>query len=446
MAAVETFTILVLYLALLISIGIYSSRKIKSSEGFFLADRKLSTLLCTATISGTVIGGSATIVAGGRIFEIGLPGLWYDIGGGIGLILLGIFLAYKVRQTGLITLPEITGKLFNPRVRSAAAVLIIITEIAWVSLLIQSTGLILAVLVSVEYHWLLVGITFVFMGYTILGGQYAVAYTDLIQMLVMIIGICCVATPVLLLETSSSFMGLPADFYSFPANSHIGFIGVLSIFFMMMMPHIVGPDIYSKILSARDTHTARNAALISGGIKMVFAVCIGVIALAARLLYPELLNTDPYMAVPTAVSAIHPVIGGVILASFVSVMLSSADSCLLSAGTILSVDIFKQKRVIISRAGMFIVGLGALVLALYGGGVLNTLQLAYTVFTSGLTLPILFGFYAKQTRVTSAGAFWSLILGGSVSLLWLYFGGTLSPYAVVPGLLASLLPLLILRR
>ena len=98
-----------------------------------------------------------------------------------------------------------------------------------------------------------------------------------------------------------------------------------------------------------------------------------------------------------------------------------------------------------SRIGILFVGLGAFILAIYLGDILKTLQLAYTVFTAGLTLSILFGFYRKKTRVTSRGAFWSLLIGGSVSILWLYFSNY-GDYAVLVGLILSLIPLLIFRE
>ena len=130
---VEITSILIFtYLFILFIICLVSSRIVKSSNGFFLADRSIGWLTLTATITATTVGGSATIVAGGRIYAQGLPALWYDIGGGLGLIILGLFLANKVRKTGLITLPDIAGSFFNNDVRILSAVLIIITEIAWV--------------------------------------------------------------------------------------------------------------------------------------------------------------------------------------------------------------------------------------------------------------------------------------------------------------------------
>ena len=421
------------YLFIIIVIGLISSRKIKSEKGFFLADRSIGWLTLTATITATTVGGSAQ----------GLPALWYDVGGGLGLIILGLFLASKVRKTGLITLPDITGSFFGNNVRIGSAVLIIITEIAWVSLLIQASGLILSVVINVDYTIILLIITIGFIMYTIIGGQYAVVYTDLIQFFIMIIGICFIAAPLLLFEALPNLNELSSISLSFPINQEIGILTAGSIFFMMFMPHIVGPDIYSKLLSAKDEKTAKKGAIFSGFFKLIFAIGIAIIALSALILYPDLSN--PYLAIPTAVFNLSPLISGIILAGFLSVMISSADSCLLSAGTILSVDIFKKNNINISRFGILFVGFGAFILAIFLGDILKTLQLAYTVFTAGLTLPIIFGFYQEKTRVTSRGAFWSLIIGGSVSLSWLYFS-SFGDFAVLVGLIFSLIPLLVFRE
>jgi len=431
------------YLFIVIIIGLISSRKVKSEKGFFLADRSIGWLTLTATITATTVGGSATIVAGGRIYAQGLPALWYDIGGGLGLIILGLFLANKVRKTGLITLPDITGSFFGDNVRIGSAILIIITEIAWVSLLIQASGLILSVVINVDYTVILFIITIGFILYTIIGGQYAVIYTDFIQFFIMIIGICFIAAPLLLWEALPNLNQLSSISLAFPVNQEIGILTAGSIFFMMFMPHIVGPDIYSKLLSAKDEKTAKKGAIFSGIFKLIFAIGIAIIALSALILHPDLSN--PYLAIPTAVFNLSPIVSGIILAGFLSVMISSADSCLLSAGTILSVDIFKKNNINISRFGILIVGFGAFILAIFLGDILKTLQLAYTVFTAGLTLPIIFGFYREKTRVTSRGAFWSLLIGGSISILWLYFS-SFGDYAVLVGLVFSLIPLLMFRE
>ena len=439
-------SILICYFALLSIIGILSSKKIKNSKGFYLAGRNLGTLPLTATITATVVGGSATIASAKLIYLNGLPSLWLDIGAATGLIILGLALASLVRKTKLYTLPEITGFLFDKKVRYAAAFLIIITQIAWISLLIQGTGAILAVLFSVEYQALLAIITLIFILYTILGGQYAVVYTDIIQFFVMIVGVCAIATPLLLMKASPMFSEIPASKLEFPINSNIGLLPAVSFFFMMLMPHIVGPDIYSKILSAKNEKIAKKATLYSGLFRIIFAICIALISLSAIVLIPDIAPEKAILAMPMAIKELGPILAGVILAAFVSVMLSSADSVLISSGAVLSIDIANKKSIIISRIGMIFIGLSALVLALYLNDIIKTLQLAYTVFTSGLTFPIIFGFFKEKTKVTPTGALVSLILGGSTSLVWFFMDNPYRIDAIIIGMIFSILPLILLRE
>lgn len=445
--SVELVTI-ILYLLVITFIGLYTARKTRSATGFFLADRSIGWLPLMATITATTVGGSATIVAGGRIFASGLPALWYDIAGALGLIILGIFIAKKIRKTNLFTLPDIIGSLYDQQTRYASAILILITEIAWIALLIQASSFILSVILPIDYFYLLLATTLVFMAYTLVGGQYAVIYTDIIQFLVMIIGILLIATPLLLFKALPYLESLPTNHLSFPINTNIGLLSAGSIFFMMFLPHIVGPDIYSKLLSAKNTQSARKASIGAGIFKFLFAISIGIIAIAA-VVVPSIHSqvTVPALAIPLAIASLPPIITGFVLASFLSVMMSSADSCLLSAGTILSVDITKKHSMTTSRIGIISVGSAALALAVYHtflGGILDTLELAYTVFTAGLTLPVLFGFYKEKTRVTPKGAKYSLILGGISSLLWLHFA-PFGEYAVLIGLIISLIPLLVFR-
>ena len=289
-------------------------------------------------------------------------------------------------------------------------------------------------------------ITIIFIIYTLLGGQIAVVYTDIIQFIVMIIGVCIFATSLLYIKAAPMLNQISSDKLTFPINSHLGILPVLSFFFMMMMPHIVGPDIYSKILSAKDEKTAKKGVLLSGFFRIIFAISIAIISISAIVLVPGLSETEAVFAMPRAILQLGTIFGGIILAAFISVMLSSADSVLISSGTILSIDLIKKKNILISRLGILVIGILSLILALYLNDIINTLKLAYTVFTSGLTLPIIFGFYKEKTRVSSKGALLSLILGGSISLIWFFLNNPFSIDAVLIGLMVSIIPLLLFRE
>ena len=86
-----TQIIIIVYVCGLISIGLLSKRKVKTAEDFYLANRSLKTFPLTATITATVVGGSATIATAKLIYLNGLASIWLDIGAATGLIVLGLF-------------------------------------------------------------------------------------------------------------------------------------------------------------------------------------------------------------------------------------------------------------------------------------------------------------------------------------------------------------------
>jgi SSS family solute:Na+ symporter len=145
--------------------------------------------------------------------------------------------------------------------------------------------------------------------------------------------------------------------------------------------------------------------------------------MGASALFPQI---SPEEAFPTVIMNIMPpIVGGIVLAALLCAVMSSADTCLLSASTILTVDIIGQfkpslpqrKIVSFSRWGIAILGLGSLVLALILKGVISALLFAYTVYTCGVILPVLVGFYRDRLRVTPTGALVAIIGGGSAALI-----------------------------
>ena len=127
----------------------------------------------------------------------------------------------------------------------------------------------------------------------------------------------------------------------------------------------------------------------------------------------------------TVIGPEDPLVGGIVLAALLGALMSSADTCLLSASTILTVDIighFKkalspEKSLAYSRRAMVIIGAISLLLALMMKGVISTLLFAYTIYTGGLILPVIIGFYKDRLKVTPKGALVAIIGGGAAALV-----------------------------
>ncbi len=409
----------------MIAIGMASRREAKGADDFLVAGRKGSSLFVTGSLLATIIGGSATVGMAGLGFTQGLTGAWWLLVGSIGLVILGLFWAKKVREFALYTLPELVGKQYDRRMALAASLLIVIAWIGIVAGQIIAAGKILSVVgIGNPLLWMVL-FTIVFVAYTLLGGQYAIIRTDALQAAIIFIGIF--GGLALLLSNLGGWSGLKGSLspeqFAFPLSSQFGGLELVKLLLLVGLTYVVGPDMYSRLFCAKDGKTARTSVFWAALFIIPLAFGITLIGMGASVLFPQI---SPEQAFPTVIKEIlPPFMGGIVLAALLCAVMSSADTTLLSASTILVVDIvgwFKpslsQRKILsLSRWGIVLLGVCSLALALVLKGVINSLLFAYTVYAAGVILPVIAGFYKKQLRVTPLGAMAALIGGGSVGLI-----------------------------
>ncbi|MDD5510328.1 MAG: hypothetical protein PHI12_05940 [Dehalococcoidales bacterium] len=417
--------IIAAYFVVVIVIGVLSRDRAKEVDDFLVAGRRGSPLLITGSLLATIVGGSATIGMAGLGFARGLTGAWWLLVGSIGLVVSGIFFAGKVRGFGLYTLPEMVEKQYDSRVGLAASFLIVI---AWVGVLaaqIIASGKILGILgVAAPALWMVI-FTVAFVVYAVLGGQQAIIRTDVVQIGIVLAGIfTCLA---LVLSRLGGWTGLvsslPPERFAFPVSSQFGGGDLASFLLLVGLTYLVGPDIYSRLFCARDTGTARVSVFWTALIIVPVAFAITVIGMGASALFPQI--ASPEQAFPAVVTGVlPPFAGGIVLAALLGAVMSSADTILFSASTILSVDIIghfrpltREKTLFYSRWMIVILGVVALLLALVLRGVISALLFAYTVYTAGLIVPVIAGFYREKLKVTPRGALAAIIGGGSAALV-----------------------------
>jgi SSS family solute:Na+ symporter len=375
-------------------------------------------------------------------FSQGLTGAWWLLVGTVGLIVLGIFLAKKVRQFGLYTLPELVEKQYDRRIGLAASILIVVSWVGVIAAQIVASGKILSVLGMGDPTMWMIIFSAVFIAYTVLGGQYSVIRTDIIQVGIIFLGIFGGLALVLVkvggwggLETA-----LPADHFAFPVSESFGGYELVSLLLLVGLTYVVGPDMYSRLFCAKDGRAARTSVFWAAALIIPFALGITLIGMGASTLFPGI---SPEQAFPTVITEVMPpLLGYVVLAALLGAVMSSADTCLLTASTILSVDIvgrFKPtlsqgKLLALSRWGIVFLGICSLLVALALKGVISSLLFAYTVYTAGVILPVLAGFYKDKLKVTSLGALAAIIGGGGMALVSKIFE---IKYLDLGGLLAS---------
>ena len=417
--------IVAVYFLAMIAIGLVSRRKAKGADDFFVAGRKGSSLFITGSLLATIVGGSAIMVTSRLGFTLGLSGAWFLLVGSIGLVVLGLFFAKKVRQFGVYTLPQLAEKQYDKRIGLAASILIVVAWTGVVATQIIAAGQIMGVLEAGDPRLWMVIFTGVFIAYTILGGQYAVIRTDTLQSVIIFAGIFgCLA---LLLSRLGGWDGLTdslsSEQFSFPLSSDFGGYDLVKLLLLVGLTYVVGPDMYSRLFCARDAKTARKSVFWVAALIIPVALGVTIIGMGASALFPDIAADQAFPTVITEV--LPPLLGGVVLAALLCAFMSSADTILLTASTILTVDIvgrfkpsLKQGQILaLSRWGIVVLGVLSLLLALYLEGILDAILFAYTIYTAGVVLPVIAGFYKNKLKVTSMGALAAIIGGGSAALI-----------------------------
>ena len=182
------------------------------------------------------------------------------------------------------------------------------------------------------------------------------------------------------------------------------------------LPHLVGSDVYAKLLSCRDEETARRSALLAAGSKVLFGLAVAAIALAARKALPPVAAGQ---ALPAAVLGFAPpALAALVLVSLVATMQTSADIVLLSATAVTARDLApavlgRPLSLAAARRLAPVYGALGLVTALaLGRDVIETLKLGYSIFAAGLILPVLAALLPAPLRVPRAGAIAAMAAGG----------------------------------
>ncbi|MBN1368310.1 MAG: sodium:solute symporter family protein [Dehalococcoidales bacterium] len=417
--------IILVYLCGMITIGVWSKRNANKVDDFFVAGRKGSTPLITTSLLATIIGASATVGMAGLGFTRGLTGAWWILVGTVGLIVLGLLFAKKVRSYGLYTLPQLVDKMYGRNVSLATSILIVIAWVGIVAGQIMATGQIMSSLgIGSTTLWMVI-CTAVFILYTVLGGQYSVIRTDFAQIIIIFIGIFVGLG--FLFHRIGGFealiTNLPADRFAFPVSSQFNTIQLISMLLLVGSTYAIGPDMFSRLFCAKDGSTARRSALWAAVLLIPIAFGIVLIGMGAAVLAPQI---SPEQSFPTVIGEVFPTwLSGIVLAALLSAVMSSAVTCLLSASTIANVDIIyrlkpslnRNRLLSSSRWGVIILGLAALALALALKGIINTLMFAYTVYTAGVILPIAAGFYKERLKVTPNAALAAIIGGGTTAVI-----------------------------
>ncbi len=441
------YAAMAVYFAILVWIGIRVAREEKdggASESFLAADRNMNLVQSTSSTAATDLGGGFSIAMGGLGFTIGIAGSWLIAVSALSILMVSFLMVPKVKRWSDRVSGLTTGDMFEARFdRRTGTLAAIVVGIAWFTFVggqIIAGGKLLQVTLDMDLTFAVVLAGGIILAYTALGGLKAVIYTDVFQMFVLMIGILFIAVPIGLWQVGG-VSALVEHFEASPETASlvdwgsVTWLQLTNWFFAIFPVWFISIAAMQRIVAARDEKTARRAFFLTGvPIEWpLFAVGSTLIGLIARMLIPEL--DDPELATPTVIMQLLPAgIAGIVIAAYIAAVMSSADSCLIGPVAIFTNDIYKKRLrpkatdadlVRVARIATLVLGVLAIGTAYLIPNVLDLILYAYTFGAAGIFFPMLGLLFWRRT--TAAGAFWSMLLGGSSAVVWAVAG---EPYGI----------------
>jgi len=425
---------LVVYLAIMLAIGLYASRRVEDSADFVVAGRRLGIWLSTGTLAATWFGGGLCIGAASAAYSGGFLAVIADpFGAALCLFLAGLFYVRALRRTGVMTVASFFTHRFSRSSGLLASVCTIPAYVGWVASLMVAFGRILQSLAGVEPTTAILLGAAVVLVYTFAGGMWAVTLTDFVQLTILIVGMV-VLTPILLSDMggwSAIAAQIPTErFFLYPHEGDAtAWFGYVRDWLVIGLGNLAGQDLIQRTLSSRDDNIAVRSAYYSGLIYVTIGFLPVLLGMAGAVLLPDL--ADPDLVMIALAEHYLPTFALILfVGALVSALLSSADSALLAPASVVGWDILRHFRpqadertcLIVSRIAVVLFGLFALALALHKTSVYDLMVDSWSVLLATLFVPLTAGIW--WSRANAAGSLASILVGAAAWLILLQITDT----------------------
>ncbi|QBH99553.1 sodium:solute symporter family protein [Pseudoduganella albidiflava] len=446
-----------LYLLGTLGLGMWAGTRIKNTSDFAVAGRSLPLIMVITTTFATWFGAETVMGVPAKFVQGGLNAVIEDpFGAGTCLILVGLFFATKLYKLNLLTIGDYYRQRYGKGIEVFCSVAIILSYLGWVAAQITALGLVFTVLTNgalAPAAGMVIG-TLAVLIYVVVGGFLAVAVTDFIQMIVLVVGMTIIAFFAADLAGGAGNvldMAQRADLWRLlpePTFTDIVFFFAAAI--TMMFGSIPQQDVFQRVMSAKDAPTARTGAVIGGASYIIFGFVPMFIVAAAVVVMGdsamELAKNDYQRLLPTFVMTKMPLVMQILFfGALLSAIKSTSSATLLAPSTSFVENIPKNLRPGMSDKQQLlamrvtIVVFAALVLAyaiaMQGTSIYELVSSAYQVTLVGAFIPLVMGLYWR--RATTQGAILSI---GAGILVWVLFFPQISSWGeAFPGQLAGLL-------
>jgi Na+/proline symporter len=433
------------YLAAQLALGLWVARGVRTESDYLVGGRRLGYPLTIASIFATWFGAETCIASAGRAYRDGVALTTAEpFAYGLCLILMGAVFAVPLWRRRLTTLADLFRTRFSATVEHTAAVILIPSSVLWAAAQMRGFGHVLTTATAVDLDTaVLVAAGFCVL-YTGFGGLLADAVTDLVQGIVLTVGLVVVLGGVVAahggVAPTVAAATVPGKLALAGAGADVSTLALLEEWAIPVAGSVLATELVSRVIAARSPAIARNGALLAGGLYILIGLVPVAVGLAAAGLVPA--PADAEQLLPGVARAVLPTALYVVFAGgLISAILSTIDTTLLVSAGLLAHNVVAPalritddgRRLRLARAGVVAFGAVAYVLALRAEGVFALVEQASAFGSAGALVTVSFGLFTPWGGPRTALV---TLVGGMLAYLAASYGG--APYPFLTSLAAAL--------
>ena len=421
---------IIAYLVLTILVGVWASRRVKTSDDYMLAGRSLPLLLSSSAMFATWFGSETVFGASSEFLKGGLYAVIEDpFGASFCLVLFGMFYVRRLYNMNLLTLGDFFKVKYGKTTELVASIFLAPPYVGYIAAQLVAMGLILNVVTGIAVWEGVVISAVVVTVYTYIGGMWAITITDFIQTVIIIAGLLIVA---IILAVKAGGVGtviseMPKESFRFlPAFEIREIAAYVAAWCVLGLGSIPSQDVFQRSMSSNSVRTAVRSCYLAAVLYMTIAMLPLFISLCTRHLYPDQINGDTQLALPSMV-LMHTTLPVQIMffGSLLSAIMSTTSSAILAPAAIFSENVVKplarhrysdRQLLILTRLSVLIFSVLATVMACMRSNIYELVGESSILSLVSLFAPLTFGLYWKRT--SRGGALAGMVLG---MLTWIIF-------------------------
>jgi Na+/proline symporter len=442
-----------LYIVITLSIGFWASKRIKTTQDYTLAGKSLSTSFVGVTIFATWFGSNNIMGTPSYFVNNGFSAfVALVLAGCTCLVIVGFFYARRLYQMNIVTVGDFFRIRYSKKMDTTISVILIFTYPHWIAAQFVALAFLFQTVLGISMtSGILLGASIVVL-YTYLGGMWAVSYTDMLQSILILIGLVFLLINILE-ETGGIiplFSGKPASFYSpFPPDGLENWSEYIATFLALSIGAIPAQEVYQRVFSAKSGKAAVRGSFLAAFLLMLIPAIPLLIALGASHLHPELMAIDngqaiiPSMVTQYAGAPLQILFYG----ALISAILSTSSGAMLAPATIIGENLLKPSKpqwqdktlLLYTRLSVLLVAGVSCYFALSDIDIVGLMVASMTLMLVCIFAPFTFGLFWKKS--SNFGA-WAAIFAGGITWLACYLFET-SIDATIYGTMASCLAMVL---